>query len=80
MLKVKYTIPFSHTTSFSKAALDARLAKSDTVEFSHTLDSIIGGLTGAGFTINGFYTDISGSEPTDSFVHDSHLAILAQTV
>lgn len=78
-LKVKYTIPFSHTTSFSKAALDARLAKADTVEFSHTLDSIIGGLTGAGFTINGFYTDISGSEPTDSFVHDSHLAFLART-
>lgn len=79
-LKVKYTIPFSHTASFSKAALDARLAKADTVEFSHTLDSILGGLVESGFSINGFYTDISGSEPTDSFVHDSHLAILAQTV
>ena len=76
-LKVKYTIPFSHTASLSKAELEARRRKADTIEFSHTLDSIIGGLTEAGFAITGFYTDSSGSEPTDSFVHDSHLAFLA---
>ncbi len=76
-LKVKYTIPFSHTTSLSKAQLEARQRKTDTIEFSHTLDSIIGGLTEAGFAITGFYTDSSGSEPTDSFVYDSHLAFLA---
>ena len=47
------------------------------MEFSHTLDSIIGGLTRAGFVIDGFYSDDSGSELTDSFVCDSQLAFKA---
>ena len=73
-LKVKYTIPFSHMKSFSGEGLRRRLENNDTVEFSHTLDTIIGDLLGAGFVIDGFYTDESGSGPTDSFVHDCHLA------
>ncbi|MBO4409946.1 MAG: class I SAM-dependent methyltransferase [Spirochaetales bacterium] len=76
-LKVKYTIPFSHLRSFSKEQLDERLARSDTVEFSHTLDSLIGGLIRAGFVIDGFFSDAAGSEPTDSFIFDSHLAFRA---
>ena len=76
-LKVKYTIPFSHTKSLSEADLEKRLAEADTIEFSHTLDSIIGGLIEAGFVIDGFFSDSSGSEPTDSFVCDSHLAFRA---
>lgn len=76
-LRVKYTIPFSHTKSFSQRALLSRLNKNDTIEFSHTLETIMGNLIGAGFVIDGFYTDYSGSEVTDSFVHDCHLAIKA---
>ena len=76
-LKVRYTIPFSHTKSLSEKALASRLSRSDTLEFSHTLDSILGLLTLKGFAITGFYTDSAGSEPTDSFVHDSHLAVRA---
>lgn len=76
-LKMKYTIPFSHVRSFSERRLFERLAHNDTLEFSHTLDSIIGGLLKAGFVIDGFFSDAAGSEPTDSFVHDSHLAFKA---
>ena len=76
-LKVRYTIPFSHSKSLSEKAIASRLSRSDTLEFSHTLDSILGLLTLKGFAITGFYTDSAGSEPTDSFVHDSHLAVRA---
>ena len=76
-LKVKYTIPFSHTRSFSQRNLLSRLSKNDTLEFSHTLDTIMGNLINKGFAIDGFYTDLSGSEVTDSFVNDCHLAIKA---
>ena len=76
-LRMKYTIPFSHTRSFSRKELEKRIRENNTLEFSHTLDSIIGGLTRAGFVIDGFYSDDSGSELTDSFVCDSQLAFKA---
>ena len=76
-LKIRYTIPFSHTRSFSQKELQKRLDRNDTIEFSHTLDSIIGGLTRAGFVIDSYYSDDSGSELTDSFVYDSHMALKA---
>ncbi len=76
-LVVKYTLPFSDEVSLGRKELERRLAKKDTVEFSHTLDSIIGDLLKTGFSIRGFYSDGSLSEPVDSFVHDSFLAFLA---
>lgn len=77
-LRVRYTIPFSDTVSLSQKQLERRLAKGDTVEFSHTVDSILGGLTREGFAITGFFSDESGSSLTDSFFHDSHFAVLAR--
>ena len=79
-LKMKYTIPFADTVSLSRREFERRLAKKDTVEFSHTLETIIGGLINHGFIVDGFYTDDCGSELTDSFVHDAHLAIKAKAV
>ena len=76
-LRMKYTIPFSHTRSFSQKDLEKRVQDNDTLEFSHTLESIIGGLTKEGFVIDGYYSDDSGSELTDSFVCDSHMAFKA---
>ncbi len=76
-LKVKYTLPFSDTTSLSEKELKKRISKGDTVEFSHTLSSIISGLLSKGFIIDGFFADSSGSEPVDSFVSDSYLAFKA---
>ena len=76
-LRMKYTIPFSHTRSFSQKDLEKRLQDNDTLEYSHTLESIIGGLTKAGFVIDGYYSDECGSSLTDSFVCDSHMAFKA---
>ena len=76
-LKVKYTLPFSDTKSLSKRELEKRIKKGDTIEFSHTLSSIISDLLSKGFIIDGFYSDYSGFEPLDSFVRDSYLAFKA---
>ena len=76
-LKVKYTLPFSDTTSLSRKELEKRIRKGDTVEFSHTLSSIISNLLSKGFVIDGFFSDSSGFESVDSFVRDSYLAFKA---
>ncbi len=77
-LKVKYTLPFSDSKSKSEKEKKRMLKKKDTFEFSHTLNELIGSLLDKGFIINGFYTDGSDSEPTDSFIHDSYMVIKAQ--
>lgn len=74
-MKVKYTLPFSDTVSLSARELQKRLARNDTVEYSHTLESILGTLTRTGFAITGFFSDHSGFEPIDSFLQDCYLAI-----
>lgn len=76
-LKVKYTLPFSDTTSLSRKELEKRIRKGDTVEFSHTLSSIISNLLSKGFVLDGFFSDSSGFESVDSFVRDSYLAFKA---
>ena len=79
-LKVKYTLPFSDTSSLSPKELEKRLKEQDTVEFSHTLSSIISNLLSKGFVIDGFFSDGSGFEPLDSFVSDSYLAFKATKI
>ena len=76
-LKVKYTLPFSDEKSLSKKDLMKRIRKCDTVEYSHTLQTILGTLTESGFAITGFFSDTSSYEPIDSFLHDCYLAVQA---
>ena len=76
-MKIKYTLPFSDLKSLSGKELEKRLRDHDTVEFSHTLSSILGGLAARGFAITGFFTDTSGFEPVDSFLQDAYLAVKA---
>ena len=77
-LEVKYTIPYSDIHSLSKKRLEKMEKTNDTFEFSHTIDSLVGGLCRAGFTITGFATDTSGNEAMDSFLHDCYFAIRAK--
>lgn len=79
-LKVKYTLPFSAPHSLSQKELEKRVKKGDTVEFSHTLSTIISSLLSKGFVIEGFFSDGSGFEPLDSFVRDSYLAFKATKI
>ncbi len=76
-MKVKYTIPFSDLSSLSKKELAKRLKKHDTIEFSHTLNDLVGGLCAQGFSIIDLFTDTSGFMMMDSYVHDCYLAIRA---
>ncbi len=76
-MKIKYTLPFADEISLSKKEFEKRIRKGDTIEFSHTLETIIGGLNDAGFVIAGFISDGSSFEPIDSFLHDCYLAFRA---
>ena len=76
-MRVKYTIPFSHLKSLNHKALAKRLKKHDTIEFSHTINDLIGGLCTQGFSIIDLYTDRSGCMVMDSYVHDCFIAIRA---
>jgi ubiquinone/menaquinone biosynthesis C-methylase UbiE len=76
-LKIKYTIPYSALKSPSKKAVERLLKGHDTIEFSHTLSELLGGITDSGFIIDGIYSDGSGFLMMDSFINDCHLAIKA---
>ncbi|WP_332447624.1 class I SAM-dependent methyltransferase [Sphaerochaeta sp.] len=76
-LRVKYTIPYSDLTSLSEQEREKRRSRHDTVEFSHTLEDLLGGITDAGFSIVDVYSDTSGFMIMDSFIHDCYLAVRA---
>lgn len=79
-LKIKYTLPFSDETAKSEKEKKEMIKHRDTFEFSHTLDSLIGGLLRSGFIIDGFYSDGADSEPTDSYIYDSYLVFKARKI
>lgn len=76
VLKVKYTLPFSALTSLSGKEREKRIQRGDTLEFSHTLSSIIGGILRRGFVLEDFFSDSSLYESVDSFISDAFLAFL----
>lgn len=56
-LQVARRIPYSDLHDLSESRLAARRARHEALEFSHSLDTQIGGQLAAGFTIAGFYED-----------------------
>ncbi len=79
-LKVKYTLPFSALTSLSEKEREKRIERGDTLEFSHTLSSIIGGILERGFVLEDFFSDSSLCESVDSFISDAFLGFLFRKV
>lgn len=79
-LKVKYTLPFSALTSLSLKEREKRIERGDTLEFSHTLSAIIGGILKRGFVLEDFFSDSSLCESVDSFISDAFLAFLFRKV
>ena len=77
-LKVKYTVPYSDLKSLKKSDVEKMIKRHDTIEFSHTWDILLGGLFEAGFIVDDMYTDLSGLEIVDSFVHDCYFALHAK--
>jgi SAM-dependent methyltransferase len=56
-LRVKYSLPYSHAASLEEAEKKKLIQNGEPMEYSHTLENLIGGQTEAGFVIAGFYED-----------------------
>ena len=59
-LKLKNSIPYSDLKDLSEEAMARKKARDDAFEFGHSLTSLIGGQTSAGFVITDFYEDVWG--------------------
>ena len=66
--KVRYKIPYSDIEQLPENELKQKIKNKVPLEFGHSLDSQIGGQIKAGFSINGFYEDISNYDLLDSFI------------
>lgn len=66
ILQVKYSLPYSDTTSLTKAQKQRYIDQGEPLEFSHTLDDQIGGQLDVGFVLTGFYEDSYDEEPQDA--------------
>ena len=63
-LEVKFSLPYADLTHVDHAALEARMADHEALEFSHSLDDQIGGQLAAGLVVCGFYEDRWSEEAT----------------
>lgn len=57
LLDVRHPLPYSDVSNLSKSELAAQLKSGEALEFSHTMDSLVGGQIEAGFQLTGFYED-----------------------
>jgi SAM-dependent methyltransferase len=67
-LEVRWSIPYADIESLTEEQLKAFEEKGDPLEWSHTLESQIGGQTEAGFLIAGFYEDIDPGDPLEKII------------
>ena len=63
-LEVRFALPYADLTHVDAATLDARMADSAALEFSHSFDDQIGGQLAAGLIVAGFYEDRWDNEAT----------------
>ena len=64
-LTVIHRLPYSDTENLSSREISQRAEAGQALEFSHTLEDLIGGQTEAGLVITGFYGDRYGKEEGD---------------
>jgi hypothetical protein len=62
---VKYSLPYSDIGSLNGEEKKQLLEQEEPVEFSHTLEELIGGQLNAGFVISNFYEDSYSPEDND---------------
>ncbi len=55
---VSNRLPFCSLDELSAEEAAAMLEQKEAIEYSHTLESLIGGQTAAGFSVTGFYEDV----------------------
>jgi SAM-dependent methyltransferase len=64
VLEVKYSLPYSDLESVSEEERRKYIENNEPLSFGHTLEQQIGGQTGAGFVITGFYEDYWSDKAT----------------
>lgn len=65
ILQVKYTLPYADVTSLDKERVQQLMEQNEPLEFSHSLDELIGGQLKAGFVITDFFEDSSSPDEKD---------------
>lgn len=68
IFQVKYALPYSDLTSLSEAERAEAFGAEAPLEFSHTLDDLIGGQLAVGFHLTGFYEDRRVSAPIAAYM------------
>lgn len=78
---VRFPLPYDDRVHSPKDSLERRMAAGEALEFSHTLDSLIGGLLRAGFVLRDFYEDgwSDDATPLNKYLKVS-FAMLAEAV
>lgn len=78
-LVVKHALPYSDAKDLPADEVAARLARGEPLEYSHSLDSLIGAQLAAGFRLVGFYED-RWSDPSWFFSrhHPTSMAMRAE--
>lgn len=79
-LHVKYSLPYSDLTSISAEEREKFIKAGDSLEFGHSLEDLVGGQIGAGFSIIGFQEGAhegSGSKQIDQYF-PRYIATLAR--
>ena len=65
ILQVKYTLPYTDITSLDAEKVKQLIEQNEPLEFSHTLDDLIGGQLKAGLVITDFFEDSCAPEEQD---------------
>jgi ubiquinone/menaquinone biosynthesis C-methylase UbiE len=67
-VRVRYKLPYADAKSKSEEEVRRQIERAEPLEFSHTLEEQIGGQTGAGFLISGFYEDRHRDDPIAAYM------------
>jgi ubiquinone/menaquinone biosynthesis C-methylase UbiE len=67
-VRVRYELPYADAKSKSEEEVRRQIERAEPLEFSHTLEEQIGGQTGAGFLISGFYEDRHRDDPIAAYM------------
>lgn len=68
MFNVKYALPYSDVDSLTAEQRKQRFDPRDPIEFGHTLEQLLGGLTKAGFAIDAFMEDHAQDDPLSRYL------------
>ncbi len=66
ILEVRHPLPYSDLSHLTKSELADQLKDGEALEFSHTMETLVGGQIEAGFQLVGFYEDRFGLEVNDA--------------